>query len=729
MLHTVALVAALAVAPALVSAHGRLQVPTPLNTDFERLNNNNICGRGVNLNGNNAVAATFTAGATQSLTWFVLNGDGAGPLTVKVDPTGTGNFGAGAVDAVITKQVPGQNGNIGNSGLRSNAPTDFEIQIPNVQCAAKGCLMQVKQSNNGGFGSCAFIQINGGTGAAPPPPPPPPAAPPALPPANKNNNNNNNNNNQGAAKNNNQGAAKNNNNNGGAAKNLGSCSPDDAKITVGLGADPAGERAQEVRAITSGRGVFAGQQSALNTAIVGNFICDRLGDQCRADAAVVSACRTAVGNLKRGGKNLGAAALQEVGQAADDFNKALGITTNFAADLVRTGGGAAANNGGNNNNNNQGGAAKNNNNNNGGNNNAGGGAAKNLGSCSPDDAKITVGLGADPAGERAQEVRAITSGRGVFAGQQSALNTAIVGNFICDRLGDQCRADAAVVSACRTAVGNLKRGGKNLSAAALQEVGKAADDFNKALGITTNFAADLVRTGGGNNAGNNGGNNGGMGGNNNNNNNNGGNNGGNAGGNNLLGSCKPDEAAIFVGKGSDPSGDRREEFRAVTGANAFGLTGSRFNGQASALANGIVGNFICDRLGSDCRADASVISACRAAQGNLRRGGKNLGEADLQALGKAADDFNKALGITTNFAQLLLQNGGVVDARAVQAAINSGRGNAAGLQQGAGNNAGNNAGAAAGGNNAGAGNNNVGAANAADATKLLEQALALLNSL
>ncbi|KAJ3106636.1 hypothetical protein HDU96_008149 [Phlyctochytrium bullatum] len=361
-----AIAVALAASASLVSAHGRLQVPTPLKTDFEQLQGNNICGRGVNL-ANGAAAATFAAGATQSMTWFVLNGDGAGPLQVRIDPTGTGQ--SFTVDATITKQVPGENGNIGNSGLRSNAPTDFEIQVPNVACTgANGCLMQVKQERNGGFGSCAFVQITGATGggAAAPAPAPAPAAP--APKANNAGAN------QGQQKNNNQGqqnqqnkqqGQQNQNNQqqqnkqqqnrnrqnlankgapaakGAAAGNLGSCNPNDAMIVVGLGADPAGDRANEVRAVATGRGPFTGQQSALNTQIVGRFICNRLGDQCRADAAVVAACNDAVNGLGRGGRNLGAAELRALGQGADAFNAVLGARTNFAEDLVNGAGGSA----------------------------------------------------------------------------------------------------------------------------------------------------------------------------------------------------------------------------------------------------------------------------------------------------------------------------------------------------------------------------------------------------
>ncbi|KAJ3112787.1 hypothetical protein HDU96_004167 [Phlyctochytrium bullatum] len=144
--------------PALVSAHGRLVSPNPLSTGFQRLRNNDC---GVNVQAAKGQAANFPAGSTQQLTWFVLNGDGAGPLQVKIDPTGTGqNFN---VDATVTTNVPGQNGNVGNSGLKQRANVNFAIQVPNVACTGpNGCLMQVRQANNNGFGTCAFVNIAGG---------------------------------------------------------------------------------------------------------------------------------------------------------------------------------------------------------------------------------------------------------------------------------------------------------------------------------------------------------------------------------------------------------------------------------------------------------------------------------------------------------------------------------------------------------------------------------------
>ncbi|KAJ3181051.1 hypothetical protein HDU85_003756 [Gaertneriomyces sp. JEL0708] len=135
-------------------------------------------------------------------------------------------------------------------------------------------------------------------------------------------------------------------------------------------------------------------------------------------------------------------------------------------------------------------------------------ASGNLGSCQASAAQLRVALGADPEGERAQEVRFVPGGfqtDPIFGGQASALNPAIVANFICDRLGDQCQAAADTVTACRAGqaaivAANL-RGGKNLDAATLQSLGKLADDFNAAIGIQTNFATELPGGGNGGNTG------------------------------------------------------------------------------------------------------------------------------------------------------------------------------------------------------------------------------------
>ncbi|KAJ3081380.1 hypothetical protein HK102_002391 [Quaeritorhiza haematococci] len=349
------------------------------------------------------------------------------------------------------------------------------------------------------------------------------------------NNNQGNNNGMQQQQNNNNNNAGNANAGANAGANLGSCNAAAAQLRVGLGVDAEGERAQEIRFVPGGfqqDPIFGGQSSALNPAIVANFICDRLGDQCQAAANTVSACRTAqqqvVGAGLKGGRNKSQAEAAALGKLADDFNQAIGIQTNFENEL---GAGAGAGNGqqqqgneqqqqqqgdgqqqqgmeqqqqGNNQqqNNNQGNGnmqqQQQNNNNNAGNANGGANAGSNLGSCNAAAAQLRVGLGVDAEGERAQEIRFVPGGfqqDPIFGGQSSALNPAIVANFICDRLGDQCQAAAGTVAACRTAqqqvVGAGLKGGRNKSQVEAAALGKLADDFNQAIGIQTNFQAQL----------------------------------------------------------------------------------------------------------------------------------------------------------------------------------------------------------------------------------------------
>ncbi|KAJ3111792.1 hypothetical protein HDU96_005340 [Phlyctochytrium bullatum] len=262
---------------------------------------------------------------------------------------------------------------------------------------------------------------------------------------------------------------------GGAGKSLGSCNANDAMIIVGLGADPAGERAQEVRAVVTGRAPFTGQASALNTAIVGNFICDRLADQCRADAGVVAACRAAQGNLQRGGRNLDAAQLQAVGQAADQFNAAIGARTNFAAQLAG-GAGAAKAKGNNNNNNNNGGGQKNQ------------GQQKKQANNQGGAAKAGANKGAAGGGCAAQGVRPMNyiiqgqEHRFGVDGRQVALNPAIVVQQICDRAQGDCknRCEAAGARLVAKGVRGFS-GGQDAAKDAANAAAAAA--FNAELGV------------------------------------------------------------------------------------------------------------------------------------------------------------------------------------------------------------------------------------------------------
>ncbi|KAJ3096988.1 hypothetical protein HDU97_005349 [Phlyctochytrium planicorne] len=116
-----------------------------------------------------------------------------------------------------------------------------------------------------------------------------------------------------------------------------------------------------------------------------------------------------------------------------------------------------------------------------------------------------------------------------------------------------------------------------------------------------------------------------------------------------LGSCSADNAKLVIGLGVDSEGERAQEVRAVPGGFKKDAV---FGGQSSALAFGIVANFICDRLATECKAPADVVSSCRTAQKKLvadgARGGKNLSDTQLATARAAVDTFNSAIGIGTD---------------------------------------------------------------------------------
>jgi len=93
----------------------------------------------------------------------------------------------------------------------------------------------------------------------------------------------------------------------------------------------------------------------------------------------------------------------------------------------------------------------------------------------------TVQFGAGLDNRKATEFSFIPADQAEFK-HGSALNAAIIFQFICDNLVNNCgltNADTTVQN-CRSA---------NTAASALGKTGEAADSFNKALGFTTDFAA------------------------------------------------------------------------------------------------------------------------------------------------------------------------------------------------------------------------------------------------
>jgi hypothetical protein len=147
--------------------------------------------------------------------------------------------------------------------------------------------------------------------------------------------------------------------------------------------------------------------------------------------------------------------------------------------------------------------------------------------------------------------------------QASALNGQIVLNAICNILNDKCQAPADTVAACKaaiTAVANVAGGAK-------------ADQFNAALGITTDFANVPAAAGGG------------------------------------VGSAALASAANF-NKCSTPQiafgiFDGRTE-------NSFAPVGAEFQ-HGSALNPNIITRFVCDQLVNKCDANTVAINDCAAA--------------------------------------------------------------------------------------------------------------------
>ncbi|KAG8808672.1 hypothetical protein FRC17_003829 [Serendipita sp. 399] len=167
------------------------------------------------------------------------------------------------------------------------------------------------------------------------------------------------------------------------------------------------------------------QASALNGQIVLNAICNILNDRCRAPAATVAICKsavTAVANVAGGAK-------------ADQFNAALGITSNFATVPAAPGGGIGS---------------------------AALASAANFNKC--DVPKIEFGIF-----DGRKENSFAPSGKGFVHG--SALNGNIITQFVCDRVKSDCDANTVAINDCTAAI-----------AATQGKTGQAfADAFNTAV--------------------------------------------------------------------------------------------------------------------------------------------------------------------------------------------------------------------------------------------------------
>ncbi|KAJ3409435.1 hypothetical protein HDU80_000963 [Chytriomyces hyalinus] len=161
-MFTIALLYALGAT--LCAAHGGITNPLPIDPvpagqrpQFRNFHTvRGACGAAIP---NTPATVNLTPGATFDMTFFVFNGDGAGPISAQLDATGTGkNF---KTNVQVTKNIAGTRGFGGKTG--ANAMT---IVVPNTPCT--NCLLRVQ--NPLGFGSCVKVNIGAGGaagGAAP----------------------------------------------------------------------------------------------------------------------------------------------------------------------------------------------------------------------------------------------------------------------------------------------------------------------------------------------------------------------------------------------------------------------------------------------------------------------------------------------------------------------------------------------------------------------------------
>jgi len=98
-----------------------------------------------------------------SMTIFQVNGDGAGPYTCAVSPSGNDDL----IPAEVTTDVPGKRG---RSGARNQA-FPFDVKVPaNLNCTGPGdsCILRCKNAIKQPFGGCVvFGASNSNSTSAP----------------------------------------------------------------------------------------------------------------------------------------------------------------------------------------------------------------------------------------------------------------------------------------------------------------------------------------------------------------------------------------------------------------------------------------------------------------------------------------------------------------------------------------------------------------------------------
>ncbi|KAI8917890.1 hypothetical protein DFJ77DRAFT_458188 [Powellomyces hirtus] len=174
MKTTICILAQVAILAATVSAHGKLIEPLGLNVNTAvDLNSQadvaigvtraNACGTvlanpGAIDRSDMAPRANFVAGSSATVTYHIVNQDGAGPLTAAFSP----DNGATWTNAPITANAPGRFGiNNANRGSKGQ-DVPITLTVPDMNCPAGSCLLQVRNPIT--FGSCAPVSITQGGG-------------------------------------------------------------------------------------------------------------------------------------------------------------------------------------------------------------------------------------------------------------------------------------------------------------------------------------------------------------------------------------------------------------------------------------------------------------------------------------------------------------------------------------------------------------------------------------
>jgi hypothetical protein len=145
-----------------LNAHAVLVVPAPWSTNPSKTSH---CGGG---NQPSIPAANFKRGATVTLTWKVVAGDGAGAVTAQFDTTGGQGF-AAPVNMPLTGATPTAVGTFTFTGT-----------VPSITCTGTNSTCTLNLFSSSAWFSCSTVQLTD-TGSTGPPPPPTCVMPTTLP--------------------------------------------------------------------------------------------------------------------------------------------------------------------------------------------------------------------------------------------------------------------------------------------------------------------------------------------------------------------------------------------------------------------------------------------------------------------------------------------------------------------------------------------------------------------